>query len=351
MTVRSSNEIGSSSINNSGRLTLDYAEDQALKNSITGIGTVEKVNGGALTLIQDALWTGNTDIREGALVMGSAEHPVSIASSEVNVASGAKLSGFGSLKGNLTNSGEVTIGSEDGPFSTFVVEGNYEGRGGRMNFKSALGTDDSPTDRLVIKGKTSGKTVVAVTNLGGKGAQTEKGIKLIEVNGSSDGKFSQAGRIVAGAYDYYLERGTGSESKNWYLKTHELLVRPEASSYIANEQVDNSAFNTRLHDRLGETRYIDAFSGEVKTTSLWLRQVGSYNSWKSSIGDSKTRTNLYVAQLGADIAAWAGSENAQRFEVGWMAGFAHSRSKTHALATGAHSIGKTDGYSFGLYGT
>ncbi|PPS58698.1 hypothetical protein CRX72_21560 [Pantoea sp. BRM17] len=53
-----------------------------------------------------------------------------------------------------------------------------------------------------------------VNNLGGSGAETLNGITLIEVEGSADSSaFTQEGRIVAGAYDYRLVRG----SRDWYL--------------------------------------------------------------------------------------------------------------------------------------
>lgn len=31
-------------------------------------------------------------------------------------------------------------------------------------------------------------------------------------------------------------------------------------------------FITRLHDRLGETQYTDALTGEQRVTSLWMRR-------------------------------------------------------------------------------
>ncbi len=42
-----------------------------------------------------------------------------------------------------------------------------------------------------------------MNNAGGTGAKTLNGIELIHVDlGKSEGEFVQAGRIVAGAYDY-----------------------------------------------------------------------------------------------------------------------------------------------------
>jgi len=65
-----------------------------------------------------------------------------------------------------------------------------------------------------VTGDVTGTTRVRVNNLGGSGAETLNGITLIEVEGSADSSaFTQEGRIVAGAYDYRLVRG----SRDWYL--------------------------------------------------------------------------------------------------------------------------------------
>ncbi len=53
--------------------------------------------------------------------------------------------------------------------------------------------------------------------------------------------------------------------------------RPEVGSYVSNIQAANSMFNLRLYDRLGETQYTDALTGEQKVTSMWMRHVGGHN--------------------------------------------------------------------------
>ncbi len=63
-------------------------------------------------------------------------------------------------------------------------------------------------------------------------------------------------------------------------------------------QAANTLFNMTLHDRLGETHYVDA-RGREQTTSLWLRRVGGHTRSNDGSGQNKTRANRYVAQLGA----------------------------------------------------
>lgn len=101
-----------------------------------------------------------------------------------------------------------------GTFKTLTVEGNYAG-GGTLTLNTALGSDNSATDKLIVEGNTSGHTRVAINNIGGMGAQTVEGIEIVNVAGASDGTFEKESRIVAGAYDYDVVR----RGSNWYLSS------------------------------------------------------------------------------------------------------------------------------------
>ena len=126
--------------------------------------------------------------------------------------------------------------------------------------------------------------------------------------------------------------------------------RPESGSYLANAMANNTLFNTRLHDRLGETQYTDALTGEQKVTSLWMRNVGGHTRFKDGSDQLSTQSNRYVLQIGGDIAQWS-SNGQDRLHLGMMAGYANSKSRTHSRLTGYSSRGEVSGYSAGLYGT
>lgn len=88
-----------------------------------------------------------------------------------------------------------------------------------------------------------------------------------------------------------------------------LLIAPsamtkhtEAGGYTANLASGNNMFVTRLHDRLGETQYIDALTGEKKATSMRLRNESRHNRFRDSEDQLSTQANRYVLQLGGDIA-------------------------------------------------
>ena len=176
-----------------------------------------------------------------------------------------KMTGDSVLSSLTLNNGTVEwAGATAG--NVLTVAGNYQGNNGLLRINTVLGDDNSVTDKLVVEGDTSGTTFVAVTNAGGSGDKTINGIEVIHVDGASDGNFVQSGRIVAGSYEYALRRGEGAAFNHWYLMNattteqpvpEKPTLRPESGSYIANLAAANTMFTTRLHDRLGETQYID----------------------------------------------------------------------------------------------
>lgn len=351
LTVSNASNLGKAAASNNGYLIINNSDDWTLSNDITGSGSVRKEGHGTLSIINDTLWNGKTEINEGELHLGTPNSVVTSNSSSVVIGQNGTLSGFAVLKGDLVHAGTLNIGTQDSEPSVFLVEGNYIGNNGLVNFKGYLEGDSSPVDKLIVRGSTSGTSRVVVTNMGAMGGRTSKGIELIHVDGQSDGTFIQEGRIVAGAFEYRLVRGEGANSNHWYLKTEDDQVRPEIGSYIANEETVQTSFVTRQLDRGGKTEYTDFFTGEKKSTSLWLRQAGRYNSWQDSSGNTKTRSNRYISQIGGDIAAWTDAENQQALHLGLMAGYAHSRAISHSVVNGQRSIGKTDGYGLGMYAT
>lgn len=352
-----------------GTLVLNHTNtDYLLAAAISGKGKVDIYQG--TTILSGAnSYSGPTTLYGGTLSAG-ADNTLSAASTyQVNAGATLDLHGYSQTIAELDNSGVITLGELGN--TTLNVTGNYSGNNGLINFSGILNGDDSITDRLIIDGNTSGTTRVSVNNLGGSGANTVNGIELIGVNGISDGEFVQAGRIVAGAYEYILHRGEDSNAANWYLssridKVHpvfpiielpgesglseEHINRPEAGSYMSNLAAANSLFITRLHDRQGETQYIDAETGERRVTSMWLRNEGGQNRSRDNSGQLQTKSDRYVLMIGGDIAEWHNGED-DGGHIGIMAGYANNRSTTHSRISGYSAKGSVDGYSIGMYGT
>lgn len=394
LSVNEQKNLGDASVINNGLLTISTERSWAMTHSITGSGGVTKLGSGILTLNNDsAAYQGTTDIVGGEIAFGS-DSAINMASQHINIHNSGVMSGNvttagdvnvmpgGTLRvakttvgGNLENGGTVQMNSEGGkPGNVLTVNGNYTGNNGLMTFNATLGGDNSPTDKMNVKGDTQGNTRVRVDNIGGVGAQTVNGIELIEVGGNSAGNFAlTTGTVEAGAYVYTLAKGKGNDEKNWYLTSKwdgvtpadtpdpinnppvvdpegPSVYRPEAGSYISNIAAANSLFSHRLHDRLGEPQYTDSLHSQGSASSMWMRHVGGHERFRTGDGQLNTQANRYVLQLGGDLAQW--SSNAQdRWHLGVMAGYANQHSNTQSNRVGYKSDGRISGYSAGIYAT
>ncbi len=138
-------------------------------------------------------------------------------------------------KDNAGNPALLSIGA-DNVGDTLTVTGNYIGAGGAIVIDTVLGNDSSATDLIKIGGNTSGSTSVMVNNIGGTGAPTVEGIKVIDVGGASNGTFALIGdyeiagqqAVIAGAYGYTLwKNGVGTPTDgDWYLRSQLKPVDP-----------------------------------------------------------------------------------------------------------------------------
>ncbi|WHP30418.1 autotransporter outer membrane beta-barrel domain-containing protein [Trabulsiella odontotermitis] len=369
-------------------------------------GRFIKTGDGSLTLAGQTGWTTDTELNAGELVLDGVNGGAQLTSnitgssgSRLTLQNGATLTGWidptdvdidaashwnmtgDSLVNNLTSAGTIAFSAPtNDDFKTLTVEGNHTGNDGLIAMNTTLAGDDSPTDKLAIRGDTTGNTRVVVNNVGGAGEQTVNGIELVKVDGNSAGNFALTnGTVEAGAYVYALAKGTGSAEKNWYLTskwtgsvtpppddpvppvdpvkppvvdpTAPDALRPEAGSYISNIAAANTLFNHRLHDRLGEPQYTDALrNGDDNVTSMWMRHVGGHERSSAGDGQLKTQSNRYVLQLGGDIAQWS-TDGADRWHLGVMGGYANEHSNTRSNRAGYGSDGRVSGYSAGLYGT
>ncbi|MGY8635249.1 autotransporter outer membrane beta-barrel domain-containing protein [Bradyrhizobium sp. 14AA] len=211
-------------------LAITNAND-TFAGSISGTGAMT-ITGGTQTLSGINTYSGATTVTGGTLRAGSAG-AFSAASAYVAAAGGTfDLNGFNQTIASLDNAGLVRTGGAPG--TTLTVSGNYVGSGGTVLLNSTLGGDASITDRLVVQGATSGASMLRITNVGGGGAQTVEGIKVIDVAGASNGSFALQGdyviggqqAVVGGAYAYTLQKnGIGTPADgDWYLRSG--LINP-----------------------------------------------------------------------------------------------------------------------------
>lgn len=312
---------------------------------------------GTTTLTGSNDFAGNAHIAQSATLMAGAKNTLS-ANANYTIDQGGLLllKGYDQTIKSLSNAGFVDLTGAS-PGTILTIAGDYKGENGSLIFGSQLAGDSSPTDQLVIEGNATGSTYVAVKNLGGTGAQTVEGIKIIDVQGISDNNaFIQRGRIVAGAYEYSLKKGsaTNQDQQSWYLTSpghdNTPVLRPEGIGYLTNLTLANTLFNLRLHDRQGEREYIDPITGKKKSTSLWLRHSYTRNNFNDASGQLSSRTNRNVFQLGGDIlqTSFSGKD---RFHLGVMAGYGYVEGHSKSKITGYKADTDLKGYNTGLYST
>ncbi|CAJ0817862.1 hypothetical protein LMG19087_03238 [Ralstonia wenshanensis] len=308
-----------------GTLMFNRSDVFTFGGTVSGTGGITQAGTGTTVLTANNAIQGDTLIASGALAIGDAAHasaalgvsgtnaPQSLrtmaggSGSNVQIAANATLGGYGTVNGAVTNNGTVAVADALAAFANtgsgnltingslnnagtvqvggagvgnkLVVNGNYVGNGGVLAINTKLGADNSPTDKLVISGGTaSGNTAVRVTNAGGAGAKTTgDGIEVVSaVNGATTqaNAFALANRVVAGPYEYTLQRGGSASTDSWYLRTRQTAtqgtgtgttgtdtgatqpaLRPEVSLYTAIPQLTllyGRALLDTLHERVGE---------------------------------------------------------------------------------------------------
>jgi fibronectin-binding autotransporter adhesin len=200
-----------------------FEVDQALK----GKGRLTKTGAGTLELSGKNTYTGLTTVSEGMLLAGGADvfSPNSITT--VSAHGMLNLNGHDQTLQQLINFGSVKVGGAQTVGTTLTV-GDYNGQGGTVHINAQLGRDGSPTDLLHITNSSANNSILDVTNVGGRGAQTKDGIMVVKVDKNSHGNFTLDGdylfdnepAVVAGAYAYRLFKGTPSVNDgNWYLRS------------------------------------------------------------------------------------------------------------------------------------
>jgi outer membrane autotransporter protein len=297
------------------------------------------LSGGTFTLLNETLG-GNTTIQAAAT-----------------------LTGDGTLVGNLSNAGVIVPGT-DGSFGVLRIEGDYSG-GGLLALDVMLGADGSPADLLQITGATSGSTTVAVTNLGGLGAESVGlGILVIEVGtlggSSAGGHFTLGGPVTVGMFEYGLVL---QDDGNWYLTTNFLDETVDltlgGSAAIAGWYAGLRSVDERLGElrqlvgptlepgqaaSLGGTDLALRESVVERPLSGWLRVGGAFDDYGSAVGAPFAQTTVAV-QGGFDGGFRGLLTGGDLLLAGVFATMTQARAEVHGTATTLD----LEGWGGGLY--
>ncbi|MER8373456.1 autotransporter-associated beta strand repeat-containing protein [Mesorhizobium sp. M1406] len=307
-----------------GTVLTDAGTTLTWDGTLTGAGTLTKSGTGTMAVTSDSSgFAGTTSIDGGTLsVSGSL-------CGTVNVNSGGRLEGTGTVcDTNNFAGGTIAVGNTGVP-GTLTVAGNYVGNGGTLEIESQLGGDASPTDRLVVTGNTSGTTDLKITNLGGGGAQTVEGIKVVDIGGTSNGAFSLVGdyvfqgdqAVVGGAYAYRLYKNgvSAPADGDWYLRSALVnptgpqgpLYQPGVPLYEAYEGVLQS-FNElgTLQQRIGNRSWGEGATpegadlpgqGPVDGKAIWARIEAAHAKIEPETSTTGTNYDVTTWKLEAGV--------------------------------------------------
>jgi len=176
-------------------------------------------------IISDSASTTTVDLANGTVLTG-----IQIADL-VTVEAGSTwiMTGPSDIK-SLTILGTVVFpvpADPTDPGSYIALTINSEiGRNGMFDLNTFLGSDGSPSDRIVIDGATAtGTALLHIANTTGPGAQTlGNGILVVDTinqGTTTPSAFALATPVFAGGYAYSLFRGAldRSSADNWYLRS------------------------------------------------------------------------------------------------------------------------------------
>lgn len=150
-----------------------------LAGVIGGTGAFTKTGTGILTLSANNTFTGATTIAQGGIAL------LNSSLAATTVASGAQLSGNGTIRGNLTNQGLLSPGTSPG---TVTVNGNYvQAATGNylVEFASA-----SSFDRLIVNGTAQLGGTLTITGIGNYVPAVGQSFTILNATGGVSGTFS-----------------------------------------------------------------------------------------------------------------------------------------------------------------
>ncbi len=367
-----------------GTLVFNRSNTLNFGGVISGSGEVSQIGTGTTVISAANTYSGPTTVSAGTLQAGAegAFSPNSVHT--VETAGTLDMAGFDQTLPGLFNFGKVITGGapDTGAATTLTVAGGYTADG-ILELNTVLAGDGSPSDLLVISGGTAtGNTNLIVNNVGGLGAVTAgDGILVVNTtNGgtSSPGAFVVGAPVVAGPYEYTLERGSiaGGNTQAWFLRSAlDCAVvpslpgcvgsqppepspspptphyRPQVSLYTAIPPM--AAIYGRhligtLHERVGEEGQLNGRLGaDPNFNGAWGRVIGH---WGHAEGDA---LGIYrggpdydygfgAMQLGVDVYAKE-YDNGARDHAGVYAAFGHGEADvTHNLLDRSIDAGSND---------
>lgn len=326
-------------------------------NAVTATYAGENIrNMEAINLVGSNLTLSGSSLATGRGVSGVTQLGVNIDTSSTL---GFQSTAF-AINGDVSNAGSLSLRGA-APGQVVTVNGDYKGNGGKLLFNTVLGNDSSVTDKLVVTGNTSGTGSVYVNNVGGAGAQTVNGIKLIEVAGTSGAAFTLGAPVQVGAWDYLLNQ----KGNDFYLESNysttptptptpsptpsltstptpsptptptPTVYRPAVGAYVT-AQNDNFELGLgtlgTLHQRVSDDRLRKyeqcGDCNENSSKQAWGR-IGGSNIDSVGATQFDLKQKYAFAQIGTDLLVQTDKDGKSHTTAGVMGSYGNSDSSSY----------------------
>jgi autotransporter-associated beta strand protein len=291
-----------------------------ISGQITGSGQLWKNGSGTLTLTGNNVYTGNTNVSEGKLVLNGN------VTSSVLIYKNASFGGSGRITGNLTNLGTLAPGNSPG---TLTITGNYT-EGGTLDIEVEGLTAGTGHDQVVASGsatfqagsnlkvtKTGGvpfdltrtQSVLAVSAASYSGAFTtlDRGTQTTQVFfNNATGRIHGSGLTEAQTFaDLTTDTNRKAIATALYadgLTSAQVIkngtsVLATSKAFIATGEM--GAATVAFLGAANADTALDAFSPEVYGTSLLMASRNTYSLARSLAG-AQAFGDTWNAQLGYD---------------------------------------------------
>ncbi|WP_184196873.1 autotransporter outer membrane beta-barrel domain-containing protein, partial [Polymorphobacter multimanifer] len=381
--IGNSLSFGTGNILNNANLTFNQTVDGTYARVISGSGTVTKIGGARLELSGISTYTGATAVNVGELRVSG-----SIAASTVTIASGATLSGAGTVGGLVAQSG-ATVAPGNGAIGTLSVAGpvtfqagsTYAAQitpaaadritatgaaslAGTLALSVAPGTYTFGTGYTVLSASALTGTFSSVTGLGGFGtgfnpmvsyAGNMVRVALAPASLAAAGGAGLRGNAleVARAFDRAIAAGYNPQP--FFDLFTQGANLPTALSQLSGEihsaerrvaMEDTRVVRDTAFDRLNAglaalsgTQAATTTNGDAETT-FWFRGVGSWGVAQGDAIGSRFTTEQIGVLTGVDYAK-------DGFKVG--AGFTYTQNDIEFASLGTARVKSTGGVAYAGY--
>ena len=329
-------------------------EDGKLYARLSGSGGFAAQKG-RITLVAENSYTGNTTVEKGSGIVVANDKSLGRTKGLKNSGTVYLADYKVTVAGGTENSGTIDIG-----MGTFTTE-SYAGKADSvLKIEARVTKDKEEAGKFVVTGVATGTSSVDLSFTDDSVGRAVTGIDVAQLGAGSTLKLRLAEEIQIGDYNYLLMKtddgtryylvgsskdGGGDDDKK--PMTTSQLKTPEAGARAALAFLNQRAFDFGLNSHIGEKSYADPFTGEKKTTSLWLIQGGSWSKMDDSSGQLRNDGHMTTTNLGGDLYAWNNAGG--RFSVGLMGGWVDGSYDVDSNITGLKTDADFDGWSLGAY--